>query len=150
MLRHAFNCILTFLLLVGTVLCSVRPASAWYCEGKQCGVSLWACCCAAPSSSQDGKCRTSPSASKGDKDSLCAAGCRCAVVITSAPDCDHAPPPVTAPLESPTVLAILPTPIATYAPPLFVEVVSHRTETRGPPTNRFSHVRPSLRAPPTA
>ncbi|MES2462321.1 MAG: hypothetical protein V4671_17170 [Armatimonadota bacterium] len=72
------------------------------------------------------------------------------MVITHAPDCDHAPPPVVAPMESPTLLAILPTPVCVHIPELFVEVVSHRTETRGPPTNRSSHDSPSLRAPPAA
>ena len=149
--RRALTVVLTFFLLIGTVLCSVLPAGAWYCEGKQCGSSFWACCCAAPVASQDGKCRTPVTGSPtDDRSTICKAGCSCAMVISSADDCHHTLPPAVAAFDPLIVAAILPSPVASYVPPVLIETGSHRIDTRGPPARRIAHSSLSLRAPPVA
>lgn len=150
--RRTPTIVFALLLLIGTVLCSVQPAGAWYCEGQQCGMGLWGCCCAAPSPFQDGKCRNPADAAPagGDQSALCAAGCNCAMVISSAPDCDHAPPPAIAAFEPFVGVAIFPAPITAYVAPVLTDTGSHRIEARGPPSRWIAHAFPSLRAPPAA
>lgn len=155
--KRVSNCLIAFFLLIGTVLCSVPPVGAWVCEGKQCGITLWACCCAAPTT-EDGQCGTTADVGKnsaknavqGKNATLCAAGCRCTMVITSAPDCDHALPPAALGFDAFPVLAILPAPVIAYFPPVVTETGGHPIEARGPPSRRIARHFHSLRAPPVA
>lgn len=150
MLKRVSNFILTCLLLIGTVSCSVRPAGAWYCEGKQCGINLWSCCCTSSSSLQDRKCRDTTSAPSDGRSAMCAAGCRCAMVMTNVPDCDHAPPPAVVPFEPLVAIAILPAPVVTYVAPVLTELTSYRIDSRGPPSQWVTRATPCLRGPPAA
>lgn len=149
--KRVSNYILVFLLLFGTALCTVQPVGAWFCEGKQCGITLWACCCAAPSTFQDNNCRTPASDTSADSGPvICAADCGCTMVITGAPDCDHMSPPAASAFEPFAAVAITPTPVATYIPPVSIKTGSQRIEGRGPPSPRSAHACPGLRAPPAA
>jgi len=149
--RRALTVVLTFFLLIGTVLCSVLPAGAWYCEGKQCGLSLWACCCADPVASQDGKCGTpAAGSSTNNRFTICKAGCSCAMVMSSADDCHHTLPPAISDFDPLIVLAILPSPVASYVPPVLIETDCCRIDIRGPSARRIAHSSLSPRAPPAA
>jgi hypothetical protein len=149
--KRVSNFILAFFLLFGTVLCSLPSAGAWYCEGKQCGISLWGCCCTTPIPFQDGKCRTPASvATETDRSAICASGCSCAMVITDNPDCDHAPPPAIAAFDPIIFVAILPAPVEGYTPPVLTDMRVRQIEARGPPARQNHRSNASLRAPPAA
>ncbi|MBC7806983.1 MAG: hypothetical protein H7145_12620 [Akkermansiaceae bacterium] len=150
MLKRTLFPILAFLLIVGTVLCAVRPsgAGAWYCEGKQCGITAWLCCCD-ESSGRDGNCDAPVVATRGDSAALCDTGCACTMVITDDTDCDHTIP-VLAPIQSPIALAVLPAMVAPYIPPTIVTPAPQQVGSRGPPLRRSTHTYASLRAPPAA
>lgn len=151
MLKRTLFPILSFLLVVGTVLCAVRPsgAGAWFCEGKQCGVTAWVCCCE-ESSVQAGNCDAPPSESRGESLADCDTRCGCTMVITEDADCDHTLPSVADSFQPAVVIATLPATLSSCVPPALDKSVSRHAGSRGPPLQRPAHTSASLRAPPAA
>lgn len=144
--------IVSVIVLLSSIYSAVFD-EAWFCEGRQCGITLWNCCCPEPEPSQHEKYRA-PSPSVGEPQTVCASDCRCIMVKcvrvmgqASASDSDVFSSASTPP---PAMVALHPVFPGACLPPVLVDTVSHRTETRGPPSRSFDYSRPSLRAPPTA
>lgn len=142
MTRHFLIRILAVVLLLASLLAPVR-AAIWFCEGRQCGTTLWQCCCNSESG-RDLKC-DQPDDTQAEA-SACPAGCNCVMVITAVPDSDVA---TSASFMSPP-LAHLPLPIPAYSVSVVEKPILYGMETRGPPFACVVFATPSLRAPPIA
>lgn len=152
---HAFLRVVALLLVV---LMGLAPASSaiWQCEGRVCGTSSWACCCALPQP----KAPTSPecdpqsstrtahiqSSVHGSEVGACSVACHCTKVTQSrGAVVGQSHQVFVAPLFQ---VAVLPRVYKLDAP--LVVCSSRPLPSRGPPLTSFSFVSPSLRAPPVA
>ena len=134
--------ILTALLLS---VSGVGQAAAWQCQGQQCGVMPWQCCCEAPKDECDAP-RDAADVALASTD--CPSGCGCIMVITSRSDEAIV---AAAPLLIPSYAALCPVGITFLAVPAPSELLVRVVTPRGPPLPTL--VCPgavSLRAPPVA
>src|SRR5262249_28716395 len=124
---------------------------AWYCDGRQCGASFWACCCLSSSARRDPNCSRAvhvekrPS-SKKIGTSTCPAGCNCIMIVSAE---SSSIPRASLPFMFPPP-ALLPLPVPAHMDPVNEQPVHSGMETRGPPSASALLVTPSLRAPPIA
>ena len=148
---RALTAVLAFFILIGTGLSSALPTGAWYCEGKQCGISLWGCCCDEHYPPQHEKCRFVSVGSVTHKHSAaCKAKCGCAMIISSNTESSRSLPPLVSAVSSLIAVAIVPAPVAAYVPPALTDISLLRFDTRGPPFQSIARSSLSLRAPPAA
>ena len=142
MIRCIPSRILAVIVLLAYLL-SPMEAGAWYCEGRQCGVTLWNCCCTTESG-QDEKCNL-PSSPKSVA-SACSSGCGC--VMVDAPNSLIAVSKGFA-LDTPFV-ATLPLSPTLYIAPSCEKPVRYPIATRGSPPSSLPFLPLGLRAPPIA
>lgn len=118
----------------------------WSCEGRTCGVSIWACCCAAPGDHCDPTCRPrTPKKSDSSSDSRIASsgGCNCEMVSAAEPVV-QAPHPLWPLFELAAALPVIaPPPVSPVA-----EADVRLDVTRGPPLTLHLPGSSALRAPP--
>ena len=141
--------VLTFILAFSTVFSSGSMA-AWYCEGRMCGISWYACCCQSPATN-DQKCADSAlSNNKAENPagigSPCPSSCEC-VMISSADRDSNTVRSVNSAF-APDLVAVLPGPGVSLIVPK--TGVAHAVETRGPPAPCVAFAPVGLRAPPAA
>jgi hypothetical protein len=151
MQRLYISRILAVLALLSCLLPSFGVGVAWFCEGRQCGVSLWTCCCMSPDALRDSNCGTTLhandiAASEKTTFSDCPAGCNCVMVSAETP-ASNVVPSVSL-LVPPIALLPLPAPIYCVAP--VEKPLVYGRETRGPPRQPLVFANLSLRAPPVA
>jgi hypothetical protein len=151
MQRLHISRILAVLALLSCLLPSFGAGMAWFCEGRQCGVSLWACCCTSSDGLRDSNCGTTThnedrSAAKQAASSACPSECNCVMVSAETPAAFVASSPVQ--LLPP--VALLPLPTLLYFVSPVEEPLLHGRETRGPPRPPLLFAVTSLRAPPIA
>jgi hypothetical protein len=151
MQRLRISRILAVLALLSCLLPSFGAGAAWFCEGRQCGTSLWRCCCISTGTLRDPNCgkqgdASSRTVNKKAKAAMCPAGCNCVMVSADAP-ASHVAIAVTS-IFPPLVLLPLPTPI--YSVSSVSELLLFGKETRGPPRQPLVFANLSLRAPPIA
>jgi hypothetical protein len=152
--REAPRQALYSLVLCALVLLSVPSltSAAWQCEGRVCGTTPWACCCASPKDTYDPTCgpraddlqKHRGEQSHQDEVSACAVACHCVMVVQSdSPVILSAIAPLPSPLE---VVAVLPI-VATIQAPI-ADSVRLSAPPRGPPHTSPTHPVASGRAPP--
>lgn len=127
-------------------------AAVWQCEGRVCGVTLWACCCASPSDKQDPNCGpASPdlekhrgSDSHGQEVGSCPLACHCTMVQAPGHSARASAPASLAP--SLEVVAVVPVVWQSCEPATSQE--AHPFESRGPPPLASVPSSTSPRGPP--
>lgn len=136
---------LAFFVLL-TLLCTARDAAAWQCEGRQCGVTPWLCCCEAPAHDCDDQRSEEDTTTVALSD--CPSECGCTVVIT--PGSAFSVTAIATSVVFPPVLYTTTAPAA-YQPFVFNPLtVAHDLEPRGPPLRVASLPLSPLRGPPVA
>lgn len=150
MSKNLGRLILAFLFLL-SVLPGITTAGAWYCEGKQCGVTPQICCCDDSDEKRDQNCPEQQEA-KVRRDvattSACQSECGCTLIISA--DREDFVPVVVASVHPP-LLALFTPPYSVSQFPLFGELLPAPVVARGPPSLRFAHLsRIAPRAPPIA
>ena len=159
-MRHPFARLITRALLqtlphlaiLAVMLLAFAPQSGsfWECEGQKCGISSWACCCAAPLDTKDANCGEAKTHfSQGEHASEagpCAVDCHCSKVvqertqsISSAIYSFASPVFFVAPLKFEP----------TFEAPVFTESPRPRIA-RGPPPESVYLASSPLRGPPVA
>lgn len=133
-------------LLLPMIATFASPAGAvWQCEGANCGITPWACCCESPNESHGESCTVSTHPA-GDADES-PPDCGCVLTVRSIDVTVSA----TAPRLSLAVfhpVLIVQAPVTTDL--LLLEVATRSIELRGPPCAGAALASPSLRAPPVA
>ncbi len=120
------------------------PAVAmWQCEGRDCGITPWACCCESPAAEKDANCDQFTQASAGSEN--CPTDCNCTMVVRGTDGARETAASVQAPVVSPVVL--LPSSSPFVAPRALV--IASAMPDRGPPVRNVALLSPALRAPPT-
>lgn len=143
--------VMAMLALLSCLLPSFGAGAAWFCEGRQCGTSLWRCCCVSADTLRDSHCSKREDAgnrpaSETATVSACPAGCNCVMMSADAP-ASHAAIAV-ATLFPP--MALLPLSAPVYSVASASEPLLFGKEPRGPPCQLFAFANLSLRAPPVA
>ncbi len=131
-------------LMVSIALVPAGAGAAWFCEGRQCGVTLLYCCCNDPSGSRDERCADADAPTNGT--GMCSAECGC-VMTASAQDSSAAR--VASRTDVGTVDVLVPH-VFTFAQFALVATPILHVETRGPPCKSLSVLPLGLRAPPLA
>ena len=141
MARQLCKRILAFYVLLAYSFSAVGTG-AWYCEGRQCGITLWGCCCDSESS-RDKKCNL-PSINKSSA-LMCPSGCNC--VILDSPQSASAITGSKCVFSTAVSSVVLPQPtfLATY----LEETNLDGNAVREPPLVVFVNLPLGLRAPPT-
>jgi hypothetical protein len=145
---------LPHLAVIALMLVAFAPQSSayWQCEGRICGSSPWACCCALPSDNHDNECGPSlgdvhvQSGSHAQEIGQCPAKCHCSVTTQSASRSASVAP-------TPADVLVFVVAAITFAPVIDGPVGTTAVqplESRGPPPNAAYFTSPSLRAPPLA
>ena len=124
-------------------LLSPLPGNAWYCEGQQCGIAMWQCCCATENN-RDENCAT-PKIQKNGV-SLCQDRCNCEMVDASNIALSSQSEKTVVPLQ---VLGLI-HPLTHFNSTSVDEIVLCGFGTRGSPFGFVSRPPSGLRAPPTA
>ena len=151
--REAARQVLHGLVLYALVLLLVPTAQAavWQCEGRECGVTPWVCCCEVPDDRHGPVCGSQASARDAHRQSdthrgevsACAQACHCVMVMQDGATSLHtAVPAYPVSLE---VVAVLPT-LPRLAVPAAVEL--RLVPPRGPPPRSFFRSALFGRAPP--
>ena len=134
------------LVVLSTSAPSLASTISWFCDGRLCGALL--CCCEQPDLSKtDANCKKTEA--KTDEAKLCAAGCGCTPVYSSAhSQTDTLKPAVASPPLPQFCLA--PAPVV-FAPVLYIpQVLVCLPDYRGPPVVVTSLPPSGLRAPPAS
>lgn len=122
-----------------------RAVANWQCEGRTCGTTVWACCCALPDNARDENCGRP--GGRRPSEGACASECGCILVVQAV--CRA----TAARIGGSCVSLIVPSFVAPASPAVELPeqtVVARLAQSRGPPPVRISFVIPSLRAPPAA
>ena len=134
------------LVMLSTSALSLASTINWFCDGRLCGALL--CCCEQPDQSKtDANCKK-PEA-KTEEARLCAAGCGCTPVYTSAHDLTDTLKPV---VDSPSLPQFcLALSSVVFAPVLYIpRVLVCLPDYRGPPVVLPSLPSSGLRGPPAS
>lgn len=140
----------TALLLAACFWLPGGQATSWYCEGRQCGMSLRFCCCTSPGGQRDPNCAgadqvSNPSGGGDWTAAACPAACNCVMISDATQD------PALRTMEiglRASLTAVLP--VSALTVPLPSNAVIIHVETRGPPAASVTLNSASLRAPPIA
>jgi hypothetical protein len=136
---------LWLLALVAILSAAFVPAAlaTWVCEGRACGTSWLACCCASPQAGRDANCGSGPAVEGAA--ARCLTECNCVLTVTSQDTVrGRLDPGSSIPLELPCLLQgpLLDTPSVP------AERLLRTAETRGPPLLAYWLAAPDLRGPP--
>lgn len=127
-------------------------AAVWQCEGRVCGVTPWACCCALPSDKKDASCVSPSPGLDGHRRSpshvqevgSCPRACHCTQVAPHSPSARASV--LAAAVPSLEIVAILPVVWQSREP--VVSQPSRPFESRGPPLRAPVPSSISPRGPP--
>lgn len=123
--------------------------ASWQCEGRACGISMWACCCIGPAGARDQQCASLQSAGnslaeRGAGVSACPSNCKCEMITRSV---ESIRPAITVSLSAPYHCPALPVaPVSLGQVP--TQRLAHSIESRGPPLPLLCLSTPVLRGPP--
>lgn len=149
MARNNLARILALIALLSSVY-SAAFNGAWYCEGKQCGITLWHCCCD-DADCDRGRRDVHPAGKVPGKVpgvASCPRGCECTMKEGAGANQAASDPSGWA--VPPTDSIIAPASPGIHVPAPTVATALSWSETRGPPFLRSHRSTLSLRAPPTA
>lgn len=127
-----------------------QGAAFWECEGQQCGVTAWTCCCVQPSATKDAQCGEAQTHfARGEHASeagSCAVDCHCTLVVQ-----DHKPSVSSTQFSfASPILFVVPLKFApTFETPVLAELPQLQPS-RGPPLRAVFLASSPLRGPPVA
>ena len=144
--QRSTKLVVAFLLAFFASMPVLASTISWFCDGRVCGISL--CCCDSSNLEKaDPNCQLPEAPSK--EQSLCAAGCGCTAVVTTA---DHATATLmpVSDLPTPGVFVLAPMPVVALIPDFVPLARPLLPDYRGPPTVRLALFPSGLRAPPAS
>ena len=128
-----------------------EAAGQWRCEGKQCSVNFFWCCCKSPTDPDSGSHGRIHWSGSQDVPQACSPSSECGCEFVETSECTHQ---TVSPTSSFAYALAQAAPVLLshyiYTPPASSDPHLRRPETRGPPLASVPHATPSLRAPPCA